>query len=202
MPAVTRSRRPRVLGEVRRDEILDAAQGCFRDQGYYKTTVDDIAARARLSKGAIYWHFKGKRELFFALFDRYLESFEAYGRAAAEASSAPEALRRMVDAAAEGEAETLELMELQLEYMSHASRDPDLRRRYREMYQRLRGVIGEQIERGIRDGDFRAVDAASVASVVVGTLDALLFQKVLEPELELLPLWKEAIEVVLKGICA
>jgi hypothetical protein len=70
------------------------------------------------------------------------------------------------------------------------------------MYQRLRSVIGEQIERGIRDGDFRSVDPTSAASVVVGTLDALIFQKVLEPDLELLPLWKEAIELVLKGIHA
>jgi TetR/AcrR family acrAB operon transcriptional repressor len=202
MATATRRRSPRVLGEVRRDEILEAAQTCFRDQGYYRTTVDDIAARARLSKGAIYWHFKGKRELFFALFDRYLESFEAYARVAGEAPSAPDALRRMVEVLAEGEAETLELIELQLEYMSHASRDPDLRRRYREMYQRLRSVIGEQIERGIRDGDFRSVDPTSAASVVVGTLDALIFQKVLEPDLELLPLWKEAIELVLKGIHA
>ena len=50
--------------EASRDAILDAALRCFAKRGYHETSIDDIAARARLSKGAVYWHFEGKRELF------------------------------------------------------------------------------------------------------------------------------------------
>ena len=55
--------------EISRGEILDAALACFTARGYHETSIDDIAARAGLSKGAIYWHFAGKRALFLALID-------------------------------------------------------------------------------------------------------------------------------------
>ena len=69
--AVNRAGRPRRRApEASRDAILDAALRCFAKRGYHETSVDDIAERARLSKGAIYWHFAGKRELFLAWFAR------------------------------------------------------------------------------------------------------------------------------------
>ena len=58
-------------------EILGAARRCFSEAGYHETRVDEIARRAGLSKGAIYWYFNGKRELFLALFERYLEELAA-----------------------------------------------------------------------------------------------------------------------------
>ena len=59
-------RGPRVSTEARREEILKAAYTCFSRGGYHATTIDDIALEAGLSKGAVYWHFEGKWELFLA----------------------------------------------------------------------------------------------------------------------------------------
>jgi TetR/AcrR family acrAB operon transcriptional repressor len=167
----SRTPSPRLVAEVRREEILAAAQACFREEGYHRTTVDDIAARAGLSKGAIYWHFKGKREVFYALFDRYLESFEAYPQAATGAPSAPEAFRRMAAVFREGIDEIMELVDLHFEYVAHASRERDLGDRYRRMYETFRTVIEEQVSRGMREGDFRAVDPHTVAAGVMALFD-------------------------------
>ena len=71
--------------EISRGEILDAALACFSARGYHETSVDDIATRAGLSKGAIYWHFEGKRELFLALVDRFSEPALADLESVAEA---------------------------------------------------------------------------------------------------------------------
>jgi AcrR family transcriptional regulator len=68
----------RASPHVRRVEILGAARGCFSEAGYHRTRVDEIAERAGLSKGSVYWHFAGKREIFLALFDRQLEELLAY----------------------------------------------------------------------------------------------------------------------------
>ena len=192
----------RVQAEVRRQEILDAAQACFRERGFHRTTVDDVARRAGLSKGAIYWHFKGKREVFFALFDRYMETFALYGEAAEGASSAADALRRMGGVLQAGEAETMEFVELHLEYIAHASRDEEIAARYRQMYETLRAVLQEQVERGIREGDFRAVDPAPVTAAVMATLDGLILQKVFIPGVDLGRLWEEGIEIIIRGISA
>lgn len=53
-----------------REAILDAALGCFNRRGLSKATLDDIACAARVTRGAVYWHFKGKREILRALRDR------------------------------------------------------------------------------------------------------------------------------------
>lgn len=56
--------------EAREQRILDAAADLFVHFGYDKTTVDDIARTAGVSKGAIYLHFKSKDELFEGLLFR------------------------------------------------------------------------------------------------------------------------------------
>ena len=68
----------RAAPETRREEILEAALACFSARGYHGSTVDDIAAGAGLSKGAVYWHFEGKEDVFLALFDHLAE--EIFGR--------------------------------------------------------------------------------------------------------------------------
>jgi AcrR family transcriptional regulator len=198
----------RTVSKVRRKEILDAAQACFRDRGYHLSTVDDIARRAGLSKGAIYWHFKGKREVFLALFERYTNALlERYAESLrdphppnADEGAAAEGLRRMADVV--GPEESLEWVELSLEFMAHAGRDDDLRKVLLQMYRALRNAVQRQIEQGIRDGQFCPVNATSIATAIVATLDGLVVQKVVEPELDLSALWRDAVEVLIRGIQA
>ena len=54
----------------RAERILDAANRLFVRYGYDKTTVGEIADEARVSKGAIYLHWKSKEDLFEALIFR------------------------------------------------------------------------------------------------------------------------------------
>jgi len=53
-----------------REHLLDAALEVFSRRGYYAATVDEIAAEAGYSKGAVYSNFSNKEELFLALIDR------------------------------------------------------------------------------------------------------------------------------------
>ncbi|PTL77226.1 TetR/AcrR family transcriptional regulator [Vitiosangium sp. GDMCC 1.1324] len=58
---------------MRRAEILEAARECFLQFGYAKTSLDDIARRANISRPLIYRKFKNKEDIFAALFDFMLE---------------------------------------------------------------------------------------------------------------------------------
>jgi AcrR family transcriptional regulator len=53
--------------EVRRREILATAEALFRDQSFAETTMAEVAARAGLSKGAVYLYFETKEQLFLAM---------------------------------------------------------------------------------------------------------------------------------------
>lgn len=50
--------------------IVDAAERVFHEQGVARTSLADIAQAAGVTRGAIYWHFKNKGEVFDALFER------------------------------------------------------------------------------------------------------------------------------------
>lgn len=52
-----------------RERILAAAGHVFACKGFQAATLDEIAASAGMTKGAIYWHFRSKNDLFFALLD-------------------------------------------------------------------------------------------------------------------------------------
>ena len=60
--------------ESTRAALLDAAAVAFASQGFARTSVDDIVRRARLTKGALYHHFKDKTAVFEAVFCRIEES--------------------------------------------------------------------------------------------------------------------------------
>lgn len=53
-----------------RDRLLDAAELVFSEKGVSRTSLSDIAEAAGVSRGAIYWHFKNKSDLFNAMMDR------------------------------------------------------------------------------------------------------------------------------------
>ncbi len=53
-----------------REKILDAAETLFQRCGVSRTSLQDIASEADLTRGAIYWHFKDKAEMFNAMMER------------------------------------------------------------------------------------------------------------------------------------
>ncbi len=61
-----------------RDRILKAAADLFYEKGVSKTTLEDIAEAASLTRGAIYWHFKNKLDLFSALHEQMHGIFMGY----------------------------------------------------------------------------------------------------------------------------
>ncbi|MHA3902080.1 TetR/AcrR family transcriptional regulator [Castellaniella sp. WN] len=72
-PAAGRKPRNRRLpAHERRDQILDAALHEFSERGFGAARMDDIAARAGLSKGGLYAHFESKDAVFQALMQRML----------------------------------------------------------------------------------------------------------------------------------
>src|SRR5919109_312707 len=69
-----RSRAARAQGREARDELLTAALRVFARRGYQQAGVDEIAAEAGYSKGALYWHFAGKQELLETLLEERIDA--------------------------------------------------------------------------------------------------------------------------------
>ncbi len=70
------SARPRTKpAQVRLDELMNAAQTLFLEQGFETTTINDIVTRADVGKGTFYHYFASKNEILDALAKRYTEAF-------------------------------------------------------------------------------------------------------------------------------
>ncbi len=76
--------------------IVDAAERVFYEQGIACTSLADIAHAAGVTRGAIYWHFKNKGEVFAALFERVKLPLEELALASLDARE-PDPLGRIRD---------------------------------------------------------------------------------------------------------
>lgn len=56
--------------QTTRQALLDAAEHCFLEKGVFRTTLEHIASRAGHTRGAVYWHFQNKLEVFEAVMER------------------------------------------------------------------------------------------------------------------------------------
>ncbi|MGJ8691306.1 MAG: TetR family transcriptional regulator [Thalassotalea sp.] len=71
-----------------RSMLLDAAETVFFTKGYSQTTLMDVAGEAGMTRGAIYWHFKNKVDLFVAMVERVKLPLDSLGEAAADDNEA------------------------------------------------------------------------------------------------------------------
>lgn len=65
-----RSARVRMRGTERREQLIEIARGLFAEKGFEGTSVEEIAAKAEVSKPVVYEHFGGKEGLYAVVVDR------------------------------------------------------------------------------------------------------------------------------------
>lgn len=74
--------RNRNQAERTREKILSVALVCFAKNGYSETSCDEIASRLRMTKGAIFWHFKSKEDILAELLVRESRTYRPLERLA------------------------------------------------------------------------------------------------------------------------
>jgi AcrR family transcriptional regulator len=184
--------------EERREQILQAAFSCFADKGYHAATMDDLVRASGLSKGSLYWHFRSKEEVFLALFDSYASVLYGEWDAAAESGAdALEVLRRECEIAVEILSDDRLGLLAWAEFLNH----PKARQRMSEIYRTARVKLGAIVERGRAEGSIRAgPPPEEVASALVGVIEGLLIQWLVDPEFALKQNVESAWGVLMGGL--
>jgi AcrR family transcriptional regulator len=200
-----RTRAARAEGREARDELLNAALRVFARRGYREAGVDEIAAEAGYSKGALYWHFSGKEELLTALLEERIDS-PVRNRVALLASAPPE--RDMSLEASREFARQLhgqrEALLLEREYWTLAIRDPELRARYVERQTELRQALAAALEaraRHLGTPDL-SMPADHVARIVMSIIGGLAVDELIEPGSISPELLGEALALLYAGLVA
>jgi AcrR family transcriptional regulator len=200
-----RTRAARAQGREAREELLSAALRVFARRGYREAGVDEIAAEAGYSKGALYWHFSGKEELLNTLLEERIDA-RLRDRFALLASAPPEQ-DMSVEASREFARQLTEAREallLEREYWSLAIRDPELRARYCERQEELRDALAGAMEARARHlgTPELTMPAEDVARIVMSVIGGLGFDELIEPGTVRPELLGEALAIIYAGLVA
>lgn len=200
-----RTRAARAQRRETREELLTAALKVFAAHGYRQASVDEIAAEAGYSKGALYWHFSGKEQLLLALIDERID--EPMREMVALLQSAPPERDMSVEATrafARQLAEQREAVLLEREYWSLAIRDPDLRERYVERQQQLRQAFAAALEARVRHlgAPELPMPSEDVARIVLSIIGGLAVDALVDPRSTPPELLGEALALIYSGLVA
>ena len=131
-----------------RDELVAAARVVFLRRGLHRASLDEIAAEAGFTKGAVYSNFANKDELFLAVLDdHYRRRVEDYTTFLAEQPTVEDSYRAVARFMVERDAEEPEWMPLLSEFLVHAGRDEELRAAVTEVRERFLEAVSHVIER-------------------------------------------------------
>jgi TetR/AcrR family acrAB operon transcriptional repressor len=190
------ARRTKAEALATRNRILDAAERVFSRRGASRPSLEDIAAAAGVTRGAIYWHFRNKADLFAAMLARVtLPMEEMVGRSGDDALTDPlgyirrcmvTVLRKTTD-----DAQTRRVFEI----VCHKCEYVDEMARVRDRYVEMRADCLGELERGVRNAIRRGllpagVNARSAAVGLHALVDGLISNWLLDPKY--FPLAREA----------
>ena len=167
-----------------RARLLAAASSVFRERGYRRASVEEVASEAGYTVGALYSNFTGKDDLLLALLEQEIGAIvERIRGAIGEEEGAIEKLRRgslewiaILD-------EKPELYVLLIESWTLWVRDPELRPQHAQRFAGLRQAIGGLIETQSRQaGISLRVPTEQVGAAVVALADGLALQRLADPK--------------------
>lgn len=170
--------------EETRSTILHTALELFSKNGYDATGVAEICKRAKVSKGAFYYHFPSKQDLFLALMAVWLGDLDANLQAAsAAAQDIPQAIENMADAAG-GVFEVLQDgFPILLEFWTQANRQPEIWLKAVEPYRKYLSFFAGVIQLGMDQEAFRDdLDPELTARFLTAIVMGLLMQATFDPE--------------------
>ena len=162
--------------EARPSELLEAALSLFVEKGFAATRLEDVAARAGVSKGTLYLYFENKDALFKAVIQEGIIPVIAENEAIAARHSGC----------------SFDLLELLLEnwwtkigqtafagipklMVAEARNFPELASFYYEnVISRGRALVGSALRRGMESGEFRSMDVETTVDVVIAPILMLL----------------------------
>lgn len=164
-------------------QIIQAASRVFSKKGLHQARMEDIANEAGVSKATLYLYFSSKEDLILRIFEEFYESaFNSVPQSLPVNLSVTDRLKLAFQMVSNTVAESQKMMPLTYEFYSEATRTDRIRSIIRKYYTRNQESMAGLIEEGIRNGEFRQVDARTISLVLGATFEGLLLMQTILPE--------------------
>jgi AcrR family transcriptional regulator len=162
--------------------LLDAAAATFAQRGFEAATMDEIAERVGLTKGALYYRYKSKEDLFIALLD---ERCRAYLRQLDEAfadAAGPDAGWTTMAGRFLAVVQDEDWPKLFFEFVSYASRSPRAKRELVERIRALRAALAGVVQRQSHEAGVELpITAERIALGISALCNGLAVERLADP---------------------
>lgn len=172
--------------EAKKMEILNAAMQVFAQKGVVKTKIIDIATTAGVGKGTIYEYFRSKEEIFTSAYNYFFQTMESMLQEALSKEDDPLKQLELIltislDAFMHiGEEFADIMMEFWAEGIRNKNQDILDAINLKGVYSNYRKMIQKILKKGIEKGMFKPMDTKSTASVLIGALDGVMLQWIMD----------------------
>jgi AcrR family transcriptional regulator len=162
-----------------REEILAAADRLFVEQGFHATSLDQIAAAAGYTKGAVYSNFDAKEDLFFAVYEARVEA----AMAALDSSDARELILSAASDTGTRRGRDDRWLATFFEFWAHVVRRPALRARFAAIHARAQAPFEAALERLAAERGVELPVAARPLNVAMTAMAlGLALERLVQPE--------------------
>jgi len=187
----------------RRAQIMRAARSLFVERGFPNTRMEDVAKRAQLSKGAVYFYFSSKAELFDALVEDEHQN----------------TIRFLEEATSDPRSASDKLIDVGTKYLNYfaglkspprffmimgevALREESVRTRVIEIHERFVSEVAALLQEGMDSGHFKQLDPVAVALMLKAFIDGLAGQAAVGVRPDVGRLSTDGVRLIMSGLLA
>lgn len=169
--------------EQTREALVSAAERRFVGGGFHATSVDEVAAEAGYTKGAVYSNFESKEDLFFAVYERRSRRAISEAERVLGESGPAAGLERLASDSALRIGRDDGWLAVFFEFWAHVVRNPGLRERFAEIHTRALAPLVAASERLVEEEGIRLpVDAERFNAAMYAMVSALTLERLTRPE--------------------
>ena len=162
------------LQDRRKEQIMSAALSVVVAKGYDQSRMDDIVEKSQLSKGAIYWYYKSKEEVYLSLVDYwFLQYSSGVVDTLQQQESASDQLKALFDFFIEQFDKNPTTFKLLVEFWRLAGLNPDFNVKLQQIYSDFLEYIIEIIKVGVANGEFKNVEPRITALSILINIEGI-----------------------------
>jgi len=189
--------------EERQSQIMEAAMKVFTKKGFASARMDDIVEESGLSKGAIYHHYEGKKDIFLALIAHWeTQTFPNFYSRNGKERSASETLRDFAREILKVFKNRSYVFHAEVEFWSLSNQDDEVRKRSQELYEKIINLFELVIKKGIREKEFIQVDSRMTAIYILSVFQGINWFCIFnDKKLKAENYIRDSIEMIISGLC-
>lgn len=191
----------------KKERIILAAMVLFAKKGFAGTSVADIAKEAGIGKGTTYEYFKGKDDLFFATFKKFLEYSESAANVTLSnlaAKSTVQKIEAFSNSVLNSIKEAEKFYPLTLEFWAASGSSKyknEIKKLFKDFYRRVGSIFADIIKQGVEIEEFDAdLDIDAFVPAIVGAWDMIGLQAWFDDEFDMDRTMKGFTDLIIRGL--